>query len=284
MDYRQYIQAFNSGNDAQLVQDWFTEDCIFQSGPRLFHGRGELLEFLNRAHDGIRELIRAQTVLQDGNQLFAEIDMDFHATRDRPDFVFGPLKKGEFLTVKFFVLYRLRDGKVAHLKASSWPPNIGVTKPTPRLGGSLEQRQAYMEYTRAFSNADFERFSEYYTEDVVCTLGGGIVLRGKDGIVDFYRKMFGTVRESLTLHHLIADDTGLAADITSQFTALADAPHFVVAPLKKGEFVRVHVFVHYELRDGRISRIKVARAGEVSAPQPSDTEETSSARGRTGRT
>ena len=267
MNYERYIQAFNSGSDAQLVQDWFTEDCIFQSGPRLLRGRSELLEFLHWAHDGIREIIRAQTVLQHENHLFAEIDMDFHATRDRPDFVFGALAKGEFLTVKFFVLYLFRDGKVAHLKASTWPPSVGVTKPTPRLGGSLEQRQAFMEYTRAFSNAEFERFSQYYTEDVTCTLSAGIVLRGRDGIVEFYREMFKRVREKLTLHHLIADDTGLAADITSQFTAIEDAPDFVVAPLKKGELVRVPVFVHYELRDGKISRISVARSGEVSKPQ-----------------
>lgn len=267
MDYERYIQAFNRGDDARLVQEWFTEDCIFQSGPRLLHGRGELLEFLNWAHDGIREIIRAQTVLKDSDHLFAEIDMDFHATRDRPDFVFGALRKGEFLTVKFFVLYRLRDGKVAHLKSATWPPNLGVTKPTPRLGGSLEQRQAYLEYARAFSNADFERFGQYYTEDVVCTLGGGMVLEGRSGILDFYREMFKTVRETLTLHHLIADDTGLAADITSRFTALEDAPNFIVAPLRKGEFVQLRVFVHYELREGKISRIKVARASELSAPQ-----------------
>lgn len=133
MDFNRYIQAFNSGRDAELVEEWFTEDCIFQSGPRLLHGRDALLEFLNWAHDGIREIIRAQTVLQDENHLFAEIDMDFHAIRDRPDFLFGPLKEGEFHTVKFFVLYRLRDGKVAHLKASMWPPNVGVSKPAPRL-------------------------------------------------------------------------------------------------------------------------------------------------------
>jgi hypothetical protein len=267
VDYQRYTQAFNSGGDARLVEEWFTEDCVFQAGSRLLHGRAELLEFLNWAHDGIREIIRAQTVLQDENRLFAEIDMDFHATRDKPEFLFGPLKKGEFLTVKFFVLYLLRDGKVAHLKSSTWPPNVGVSKPTPRLGGSLEQRQAYMEYARAFSNADFDRFSQYYTDDVVCELRSGIVLEGKEGIVNFYREMFKTVRESLTLHHLIADDAGLAADITSQFTAIEDAPHFVVAPLKKGEFVRVPVFVHYTLRDGKISHIRVGRSGEVSAPQ-----------------
>jgi len=267
VDYQRYILDFNSGDDARLVEEWFTQDCIFQSGPRLLRGRAALLEFLHWAHDGIREIIRAQTVLQDESHLFAEIDMDFHATRDRPDFVFGALKRGESHTVKFFVLYLLRDGKVAHLKASTWPPNVGVSKAAVRLGGSLEQRQAFMEYTRAFSNAECDRFSAYYTDDVVCELGGaGIVLRGRQAIVDFYREMFKTVRESLTLHRLIADDSGLAADVTSQFTAIADAPGFVIAPLKKGEFIRLPVFVHYELRDGKIARIKVARAGAPAGP------------------
>ncbi len=266
MRFADYVAAFNSGDDAGLVEEFFSEDCSFQSGTRIVAGRGQLLEFLNWAHDGIREIMRPQTWLQDGSHIFAEIDRDFHATRDRPDFLFGPLKQGEFLTVKFLVLYRLRDGKIASLKAGTWPPNVGVSKPTPRLGGSLEQRQAYIEYTRAFSSADFERFSQYYTDDVVCELNA-TVLRGKDGILGFYREMFKTVRESLTLHHLIADDGGIAADITSQFTAVADAPTFVVAPLRKGEFVRVRVLVYYTLRDGKIAHIKVGRAGAVSSPQ-----------------
>jgi len=114
-------------------------------------------------------------VLRDENHVFAEIDMDFHATRDRPDFTFGALKKGEYTTVKFLVLYYLRDGKVAHLKAGVWPPNVGVSKPVPRLGGSLEQRQAFLEYTRAFSNAEFDKFSQYYTDDVRCELASMVL-------------------------------------------------------------------------------------------------------------
>jgi ketosteroid isomerase-like protein len=216
--------------------------------------------------------------------------MDFHATKDKPDFTFGALKKGEFTTVKFFVLYGLRDGKVARFKAATWPPNLGVTKPdsaaapslgaapvTPRsaaaprpslarLGGTPEGRQAFMDYTRAFSNADFEGFSRFYTDDVRCELPSAVLER-REGIVGFYREMFKTVRESLTLHQLTADDAGLAADVTSQFTAIEAAPNFVVAPLKKGEFVRVRVFVYYTLRDGKIANIRVARAGVPGKPQ-----------------
>ncbi len=285
MDFATYIRAFNTGDDAALVRNFYAPDVHFQSGPRILRGADELLRFLNWAHDGIREIIRAQTVMEDGKHIFAEIDMDFHATKDKPDFTFGALKKGEFTTVKFLVLYILRDdGKIVRFKAATWPPNLGVTRPdnapppssvtapavarqeTARLGGTAEGRRAFAEYTQAFSNADFGGFSRFYTDDVRCELPSAVLER-REGIVSFYREMFKTVSESLTLHQLIADEAGLAADVTSQFTAIEDAPNFVVAPLKKGEFVRVRVFVHYALRDGKIADIRVARTGVPSKPQ-----------------
>ncbi len=266
MDYAKYVAAFNSGHDAELVRTYFTKDVVFASGARVLHGAEELLEFLNWAHDGIREIIRPQLVLHDDNHIFVEIDMDFHATVDKPDFLFRPLKKGEMTTVKFFVVYYLRDGKIAQLKSAVWPADQGVTKPTPKLGGSIEQRQAFRDYTEAFSNGDFERFTRYYTDDVILELSSVGVIKTPKGIADFYREMFKTVREKLTIHQVIADDSGIAADMTTEFTAIEDAPSFVVAPLKKGQSVRGRVFVHYTLRDGKIAHIRVARAGEMKGP------------------
>jgi len=264
MNYQNYVGLFNSGNDEALVKTYFTEDTVFSGGSRAFYGAEELLKFLRWAHDGIREILRPQVVAQNDDHILAEIDIDFHALVDKPDFQFKPLKKGEMTTVKFFVVYYLRGGKVCHLKAATWPVEQGVSKPAPRLGGTLEQRQAFREYTQAFSNADFDRFTQYYNDDAVCELGSGITLRGKDAIANFYREMFSTVRESLTVHQIVADENGIAADITSQFTAIEDAPNFIVGALRKGECIRGRVFVHYALRDGKISRISVARAGEMS--------------------
>ena len=260
LNYFDYVDSFNTGDDAALVQRWFTEDCRFQSGPRVLTGRGALLQFLNWAHDGIREIIRAKTILTGENRIFAEIDMDFHAMRDRPDFLFGALKQGEFHTVKFFVLYRIRDGKVAELKAATWPPNLGVSKPEPCLGAGPEARQAFRDYMRAFSNAEFEKFASYYTDDVTCEVAG-LTLVGRDGIVNFYRGMFARVRESLTAHQIVMDDGGIFLDATARFTAVEDARDFAPMPLAKGETFEAHVFVAYALRDGKIGSIRVARAG-----------------------
>jgi len=84
---------------------------------------------LAAAHEGVREIMRVQTLMQNENNIFVEIDTDFVALKDKPDFVFGPLKVGEFLTVKMFLLYILRGDKLASMKLATWPPNKGVTDP-----------------------------------------------------------------------------------------------------------------------------------------------------------
>lgn len=264
MRFADYMAAFNRYDDEALIRDFWTEDCVMGSGSGERRGHKEMLEFLAWAHDGILETMRPQKVVEAGDRIFAEIDMDFTATRDRPDFLFGPLKTGETVTVKFFANYVTRDGKVARLDTSTWPPGVGVSR---REGGLLGpdpvQRQSFLAYARAFSNAEFDVFSAYYTEDVTCDLSGSkLFLTGRQGIVDFYGTMFKRIRESLHLNRLIADKDGLCADIVSTFTAIEDASDFAPMPLRKGQVMKVPVFVLYGLRDGRICSIKVARSGE----------------------
>lgn len=260
-DYDEYVRAFNQGDDGALVDRYFSEDCEFLGSSMTRRGRGDVKAFLAWAHDGIREIIRPQSVLRDARHLFAEIDMDFVASKVRDDFTFGKMRPGDVMTVKFFVLYTIEDGLITSLKSMTWKPEKDVSK-APRLGTGAGQRAAFLAYTSAFSAAEFERFSAYYTEDVTLELPSAGVIRGRQGIVDFYGAMFPSVRETLEINQLAIDENAIAGDFTSVFTAIADAPDFSVGPLRKGEAYRVRVFVYYTLRDGLISRIKVARAGQ----------------------
>lgn len=260
-DYAEYIDAFNRGDDAALIDRYFVEDFRFIGTTRAYASRAEFLAFLQWAHDGVREIIRPVTVLESDECIFAEIDMDFIATRPRPDFPFGPLLPGDIRTVKFFVLYALRGGMVTELKSMTWPAEYHVGK-APLLGSLPGQRAAFHAYAAAFSAGDGERFGAFYTDEVVLELPSAPRIAGRDGIVGFYADMFKRVRETLTIHQLVVDDDGIAADMVSTFTAHADAPDFQVMPLKAGQAVSVRVFVHYTLTGGRISHIKVARAGQ----------------------
>lgn len=259
-DYAAYVEAFNRGDDAALIEQWFDPDFTFTGGTRHYTSRAAFLDFLRWAHDGVREIIRPVTVLEDESGLFAEIDMDFIATRPRPDFPFGPLVPGDVMTVKFFVLYRLRDGRVTSLKSMTWPAGYHVST-QPLLGSHPGQRAAFHAYAAAFSAADGERFGRFYTDDVVLDLPSAPRIEGRAAIVAFYARMATRVRETLTIRQLTCDTDSMAIDAISTFTAHADAPDFQVLPLARGEAVSVPVFVHYALRDGRIAHIKVARAG-----------------------
>lgn len=260
-DYAEYVAAFNRGEDAVLIERYFTPDFKFIGTTRSYESRAEFLDFLNWAHDGVREIIRPITVLEKGDTIFAEIDMDFVATKPRPDFPFAPLMPGDQITVKFFVLYTLVDGMVTELKSMTWPADYHVSK-APLLGGHPGQRAAFFAYTAAFSAGDGARFGKYYTDDIVLDLPSAPPLVGRQTIVDYYARMFERVRENLGVNHLVIDDGGIAADIVSTFTAHEDAPDFQVAPLARGQAVSVRVLVYYTLIDGRISHIKVARAGQ----------------------
>ncbi len=260
-DYEAYVQAFNRGDDAALVEKYFAPDFKFTGTTRRYETREEFLQFLRWAHDGVSEIIRPITVMQEDDRIFAEIDMDFIATRPRPDFPFAQLQPGDVITVKFFVLYHLDAGIVTELKSMTWPADYHVTK-APLLGGGEGQKAAFLAYASAFSAGDGNRFGRFYTDDIELDLPSAPPLVGRDAVVGFYAEMNERVREFLTVNSLTMDDHGIAADLVSTFTAHADAPDFSVMPLKAGQAASVRVFVHYRLRDGRISQIKVARAGE----------------------
>jgi len=152
-------------------------------------------------------------------------------------------------------------GKVWRLKTMTWPAGKGVTK-LPPLGPHPSQVAAYGAYTAAFSNGDPGRYTRFYTDDVELLLGSVPPMKGKQAIADFYTAMFKRVRESLTVHAITANEQEIVSDTTSRFTAIADAPDFVVGALARGDYIEVRVIVTYALRDGLIERIAVRRAGE----------------------
>lgn len=262
MDYEAYIADFLTGDDDALVARWFAPDCAMESGSGTFEGHDGMRRFLAWAHDGVRECPRIVAYVQQGQQLFAEIDMDFHATRERADFPFQHLFPGDSITVKFLAHYILNDmGQVWRLKTMTWPVGKGVTT-LPPLGGHPSQVAAYGAYTAAFSAGDPARYTRFYTDDVELLLGSVPPMQGKQAIADFYTAMFKRVRESLTVHGITADDDRIVSDTTSRFTAIADAPDFVVGALANGDYIEVRVIVTYFLREGLIHRIEVRRAGE----------------------
>jgi hypothetical protein len=59
-------------------------------------------------------------VISSGNQLAADLQLEFVALEDLPDFIAGPMKKGGRIFINTFVFYDLRDGKFARIRSAEF--------------------------------------------------------------------------------------------------------------------------------------------------------------------
>ena len=260
MDFNRYIEVFNSGDDDVLVDDWFTDDIVYFGGNRKIEGKEAWRNFLKFAHDGVREIFRLQDMFQKEDAFFCEIDMDFHATRPRPDFPLAPMFPGDMMTVKFFVIYKVRDGKLCQLKAATWPKDHGISK-IPRLGGShAGQKAALQSYAAAFRARDYERFGKFYTGDVVLEMGDAEPIHGREAVLAYYRTFFDWVDEDIQESSVEATDDLISIEGSARFTAKQDIPDFLFGALKEGESRKVRLHTDYDLREGLISRIRIVQA------------------------
>jgi len=184
--------------------------------------------------------------------------MKFHSTVEKSTLL-GEMKPGKVLTIKFFAVYRLdEDNRIRRLDLMSWPADYGVTKES-RLGRSPGQRASYFSYIAAFNRGDLETFPLFYHPDIVLEIPSVGKLKGREGIIGFYKDLFQKVREEIVVHRLIADEDSMCVEISSEFTAVEDAPNFHITPLKKGESLTKHSVVLYDLKDGLIHRVQITR-------------------------
>ncbi len=129
-------------------------------------------------------------------------------------------------------------------------------------------RDDLLDYIAAFNRDDFAGYAKYYAPDVTISYRGGeLTVRGADAIVERYREIHKTIRQRIEPVYLVLGETAVAGEMHSTFTALADSPDFIVHPLKKGETVRIHTFVHYDLNEaGLFKAIRSVRYRTLETP------------------
>jgi hypothetical protein len=120
-DINLYLQAFNGADEAAFIRRFYTEDLVVEGPPGIIKGHQEWLKALTFVHDRVEEKLHPVTVMQDGDTILAEIRGVFTATADRSDFPYGPLKKGESVTVKMLAKYEVRGSRIARITLASWP-------------------------------------------------------------------------------------------------------------------------------------------------------------------
>lgn len=119
-------------------------------------------------------------------------------------------------------------------------------------------RERYLQYVSWF-NANDPRFIEFYHPDVELELAN-TTIKGAQAIRDFYAEVHAHIHEKVDVTHYVADATGVASVLPTEFRCYRDWPDgYFRRPLKAGEVFRVVSFGMYWVQDGRFTQIKTAR-------------------------
>ena len=124
-------------------------------------------------------------------------------------------------------------------------------------------RADYMRYVELF-NANDPRFIEYYHPDVELELSNQVI-KGAQGILNFYKEVKAHIREKVEITHFVSDATGIAGVMPTEFKVYKDwpKPNFFNRDLKAGEVMRTVSFGLYWVENGKFKTIKAARYRQV---------------------
>jgi hypothetical protein len=115
--FRDYIDCFNR-NDFAGFSRYYSDDVVLELPKQELRGRQAIVDFYRVVKARIRETLQINAIIADEEGLAAEVDTEFFALEDWPDFMVAPLKKGASIRIVSFVHYEIRDGRFAHIKSA----------------------------------------------------------------------------------------------------------------------------------------------------------------------
>jgi ketosteroid isomerase-like protein len=113
-----YIDAFNRDDVATYGHYYDDNVVLVLAGKTELHGRKAIFDFYQVVKSQTRRTLQINKFVATANHLAVELESEFLALQDLPEFTAGPMSKGGRIFVNTFVLYDLRDGKFARIRSA----------------------------------------------------------------------------------------------------------------------------------------------------------------------
>ena len=113
-----YMEAFNR-SDYETLAGFYCPDVrlVIGSGKELV-GAQAIIDFYREVKSKTQRTISILQSLSNGRTVAAELESEFLALEDVPDFTSGPMARGDRLYINSFVFYDLRDGRYARIRSA----------------------------------------------------------------------------------------------------------------------------------------------------------------------
>jgi hypothetical protein len=122
--YLGYIDHFNNKRYDELAT-YFSPDLTVEffsdwgmpgmPAPTM-QGRQGFIDAYKELHQHVREVLELGTFMVKGNQMFAELHVEFHCFKDHPSVLGRPMKKGEVKIMSNWILYDLENDIIKRIR------------------------------------------------------------------------------------------------------------------------------------------------------------------------
>lgn len=127
--FRDYMDAFNSGDWARLLPHYAPDiRLVIGNGTELV-GRQAIVDFYSKVKTQTRRTIEIVRCFGDGDLLAAELQSEFLAVTEAPDFAVRPMAQGDRYFINSFALYESRDEEYVTIRAAVFRREFRPAKP-----------------------------------------------------------------------------------------------------------------------------------------------------------
>jgi SnoaL-like protein len=116
--FSSYIDAFNR-DDIATYGDYYAPDVVLVlAGKTELRGRQAIFDFYKSVKSQTRRTIRINKFIAAPGYIAVELESEFLALQDLPEFTAGPMLQGERIFINTFVLYDLHAGKFSRIRSA----------------------------------------------------------------------------------------------------------------------------------------------------------------------
>lgn len=117
--FRAYIAAFNAHDYTALVDHYHPDVLLVIGNGTQLRGRQAIVDFYRGVNDATTRQIEILQAWSDGATVAAEIQSEFLALRDAPEFASGPMARGDRYYLNSFAMYDLGpDRRYTRIRAA----------------------------------------------------------------------------------------------------------------------------------------------------------------------
>lgn len=121
-------------------------------------------------------------------------------------------------------------------------------------------KETYLQYVQDFNKWDWEKFiQKYFAEDIIFETPN-YKFEGIEKVTEFFIEFHKGLDEILRAEKVLVDGNSIAAELSVDFYCREDRPDIRMRAMKKGDSLKLSIFVFYETKGDKISHVRYGLA------------------------